>query len=621
MGDEMHDDLSQGSQALQDGTVKFNGGLERSWKMGVPGQAEIPPEMKITIGSRIGEQYEVRRVLGGEGKSGMGVVYVCYDHNVGQLYALKTFQDKYLFSDQAKDSFKQEARAWVSLGSHPNIVQAVCVESLDNRLFIVLEYIDPDDGGRNTMAHYLKGPISLAQALEWAIQFCDGMAYAASQDVTPHRDIKPDNIMITREGTLKVTDFGLAKVWEGTWLSAGSDDGPMRAAVGTSPWMAPEQFEGYSDLRSDIYSFGIILYQMASGGKLPFTADSVYGYRKAHKSQPVPKLKSRLFPVIKKCLKKTPEERYEDFRSLRADLARLYKARTGIIPSAPPEKVEPGLWEYNNMGLALFNMGYVDEAIWIYAKALRSNQAFAGQYKAIVHNNLGVAYDARGQLDLAMDEYIEAIIMNPDMADAHNNLGTALRARGMLDDAILEYRKALRLKPDYAMSRHNLGLLYASKGDLDGAIKEYLEAIKLKPGFVEARINLGLAYAMKGRFDLAIDEYRKAASLRPDDPIVHFNLANALQANGHGDDAINEYRVALQLEPDHAEARLKLGLLLEDHCLVQDAINEYIGVLRLEPGHHDAMASLERALKKSGTSDAAVQECLRLMARPDCGKE
>ncbi len=552
----------QQSGGTAEETVELDGKLERSWKLDEPQRQEIPSELKITIDSRIGEQYEVRRVLGGEGKSGMGVVYVCYDHLAQQLYALKTFQDKYLFSDRIKDNFKREALAWVMMDGHPNIVQAVCVESLDNRLFIILEYIEPDAKGRNTMAHYLQSPIPYVQALEWAMQFCDGMAYAASQGVTPHRDIKPDNIMIAADGTLKVTDFGLAKLWEGTWLSQEHEGYPARSMVGTSPWMAPEQFEGQSDLRSDIYSFGIILYQMAGGGKLPFTADSVEGYRKAHNNKPVPVLRSKLFPVIKNCLKKSPDERYDDFRSLRASLERLYKAQTGTWPPGPPEKMEPGVWEYNNRGLALFNVGLVEEAIWIYRKALRIDPAFAEQHKArmaIVHNNLGVAYDARGQADLATEEYKEALRLRPDLADAHNNMGTALRAGGRLDDAIREYRKALTLKPDYAIARHNLGLSFACKGDIDSAIKEYREAIRLKPGFVEARINLGLAHAMKGRLDRAIVEYRKAAILRPDEAIIHFNLANALLAKEQQNDAIAEYRAALLLEPDHAAARLKLG--------------------------------------------------------------
>ncbi len=600
-----------------DETVMPGGGLERSRRAEGPARAEIPEEMRISVGSRIGEQYEVLRVLGGEGKSGMGIVYICLDHSAQQLYALKTFQDKYLYSDQAKDSFKHEALAWVLLDGHPNIVQAVSVEALDNRLFIVLEYIEPDDAGRNTLTHYLKNPISTAQAVDWAMQFCDGMAYAASQGVTPHRDIKPDNIMITRSGVLKITDFGLARFWEGTLQSYDTDGYMAPSIAGTCPWMAPEQFEGRSDLRSDIYSFGVILYQMASGGRLPFMADTLEGYRRAHAKAPVPRLYNRLFRVIGRCLKKSPDRRYQDFNSLRSDLEKLYRSLTGMEPPAPSKAIEPGVWENNNKGLALYNVGLVDEAIWLYRKTLRADHVMAESSKArlaTVHNNLGVAYDARGQADMAIGEYEEALRLNPELADAHNNMGTAYRAKGRLDEAIKEYLIALSLKPGHEMARHNLGLSYACRGDYDGAIREYREAIRLKPAFVEARINLGLALAMKGRLQEAIEEYRYAARLRPDDAIIHFNLASALRASGRPGDAIAEYRAALYLEADNAEARYMLGLSLEESGRLQEAISEYMGALRMDPGHKAALAGLERSMYGSGMSKAAVQACLGLLS-------
>jgi tetratricopeptide (TPR) repeat protein len=537
--------LQEGPITL-DATVMLAGKLDRTSKAWDPEPAVIPIEQKIAINGRIGEQYEVRRILGGEGKSGMGVVYVCYDHSGHQLYALKTFQDKYLYSDRIKDNFKREALAWVMLDSHPNIVQAVCVESIDDRLFIVLDYVEPDSLGRNTMAHYLKTPISYLQALEWSIQFCDGMAYAASQGVTPHRDIKPDNIMVTRVGNLKITDFGLASLWKGTWLSEEPDCSPARAVAGTAPWMAPEQFHGHSDLRSDIYSFGVVLYQMASGGKLPFTADSLEEYHKAHLDGHVPRVPGKLFPVIKKCLNKSPGKRYDDFCSLRADLERLYRAHAGYDLPAPPGVAEPGLEEYNNRGLALFHMGLVDNAIMVYGKALLAS-GHNNARMAVVHNNLGVAFDARGQPDRAIEEYRAAVALSPELADAHNNMGAAYRARGMIDEAISEYGEALRLKPSYAMAWYNRGLSFAYKGDLDGAIDEYCTAIGIKPGFVDAWANLGLAHAMKGMLDLAIIEYRKAACLRPGDAAIRLKLANAFRSNGQADEAIGEYRTALEL--------------------------------------------------------------------------
>lgn len=99
---------------------------------------------KIKVGDRIGGRFEVYRILGGEGESGMGIVYVCYDHESREVFALKTFQDKYLSSKQMKDSFKREALLWVHLERYPYIVRAEYVDELDYRLFIILEFIAPD---------------------------------------------------------------------------------------------------------------------------------------------------------------------------------------------------------------------------------------------------------------------------------------------------------------------------------------------------------------------------------------------------------------------------------------------------------------------------------------------
>ncbi|HTY91620.1 MAG TPA: tetratricopeptide repeat protein [Methanocella sp.] len=607
-----------GDEAGQAGekTVEIKSKLERSYIAGGTGRPGIPEELRIGVGSVIGDQYVVRRILGGEGKSGMGVVYACYDRRAKQTYALKTFQDRYLYSDRIKTNFLHEALAWVLMDAHPNIVQAVSVEALDNRLFIVLEYVEPDDMGRNTLAQFLHSPISPGQALRWAMQFCDGMAYAASQGVTPHRDIKPDNLMISRDGTLKITDFGLARFWEGTLRSYDADGYPGSSMAGTAPWMAPEQFSGASDLRSDIYSFGVILYQMAAGGRAPFAADSLEEYRRMHCEEPVPRLYNRLFPIIQKCLKKVPGERYSDFQSLRSDLEHVYRSHSRMEPPAVACRIEPDAWEYNNRGLALYNVGLFDEAIWVYRKALKSEPMFADRHRAglaMVHNNLGVAYDARGEEDMAISEYREAMRLDPGQADAHNNLGTALGAKGLIEEAVREYGEALAIRPEHAMARHNLGLSYARCGQYARAIIEYTEALRIKPAFVEARINLGLALAMEGELDLAIEEYIKAALFSPEDPILHYNMASALRAKGLPLEAVAEYRLSIGADPMNPLAHYQLGLSLDDMGDLQGAIGEYMSALRLDPGHPRAAEKLRSALGRSGASQEAVEACLRVL--------
>ena len=576
---------------------------------------------KIKVGHRIGGQYEVYRVLGGEGKSGMGVVYICYDHEAREICALKTFQNKYLDSRSVKDSFKREALAWMQLDWHPYIVRAIGVKELDYRLFIVLEYVAPDESGRNTLTQYLKTPVALSQALEWSIECCIGMEHAASKGVTPHRDIKPDNLMIARDGTLKITDFGLARLWDGTAIEkrlaieSRHDAGFLhsmqnKSIVGTTPYAAPEQFEGQSDIRSDIYSFGVVMFQMAAKGKLPFDCNGSEEYHEAHKTRPVPKLKSRLFPIISRCMQKKPADRYADFGELRQDLEKLYRSLTRAEPPLSPTKLEMGAWEYNNKGLSLYNVGLVDDAIREYRKALRLKPDLA-----IVHNNLGIALSEKGINEGAIHEYTEALRLDPSLAIAHNNLGTALKASGAMDEAIFEYLEALRLNPSYAEAYNNLGLARTATGDLEGAMSEYSEAMRLRPDFAEARNNFGILLAHKGRWDEAITEYMAVVRLKPDLAVAHNNLATALRAKGKLDQAIKEYKKAIELEPDYARAHNNLGLALFMKGQTDEAIKEYLEALRKDEGLFSAYKNLADALYDSGRLNEAIETYGELIRR------
>jgi serine/threonine protein kinase len=281
-----------------------------------------PQHSAWQVGDRIDNRYEIRQVLGGTGKSGMEIVYVCFDRKHKTQLVLKTFQDKYILSEDAERLFAREARIWVELERHINIVPAYYVDKLGRRLFIILEYIPPDPQGRNTLTHYL-GNLTFPDILKFSIQFCFGMEYIYSKGIDCHRDIKPDNIMVTPDKTVKITDFGLAKAFQEIQLKEEiiSTEGKAGLSIfqskgkqvcGTLPYMAPEQFDGYADKRSDIYAFGVCLYQMVTAGRLPFISSGKtqeelqQDYEKLHKHGELSAISSPLFPLVQKCLEKEP---------------------------------------------------------------------------------------------------------------------------------------------------------------------------------------------------------------------------------------------------------------------------------------------------------------------------
>ena len=286
-------------------------------------------------GDSIGKAYEVLGVLG---VGGFSIVYLVFSHETESVYALKTIRSGYLEDQETREQFEREAKAWVGLERHPHLVSAYFIDELAGQLYIGMEYVEPNELGLNSLEGYLDGRASdLVQSLQWAVQFCHGMEYASAKGIRSHRDVKPANIMITQDMVVKITDFGFADVIDPLYGKGGIERFTRRRrnrqngyGFGTPNYMPPEQFQNAAmcDVRSDIYSFGVVLYQMASGGSLPFSPElrtsGLKGHslniwkemHRLHSEAPVPPVRSPLFPVIQRCLKKEQSARYQTYKVL-----------------------------------------------------------------------------------------------------------------------------------------------------------------------------------------------------------------------------------------------------------------------------------------------------------------
>ena len=282
------------------------------------------------------------------GKGGFGEVYLVYDLTVREVYALKTIGSEYLADPTSKQAFKKEALLWVNLDEHPFIVAARWVDEFSGRPFVVMDHIAPDAWGRVSLAEYLAHPhgsLDMDRTMTWAVEFCHGMEHANRHGIRSHRDIKPSNILITQDGTLKISDFGLATGVEAAWrhgaghfvTSAGRGafglsmlQSQGKGVCGTPGYIAPEVMRGDgADVQSDIYSFGLVLWQMATGSPVPpfhspVQQDVNEYVREVYQQQMrgrVPAGGGPLREAIERCLSPEPLRRYKDTAAAREDCA------------------------------------------------------------------------------------------------------------------------------------------------------------------------------------------------------------------------------------------------------------------------------------------------------------
>lgn len=266
------------------------------------------------VGKRLDGRYEIHEIIG---VGGMAVVYKAYDNIDRKIVAVKILKDEFLTNEEFKRRFKNESKA-IAVLSHPNIVKVLDVSFGDRLQYIVMEYVEGI-----TLKEYIEqqGRVKTREALYFVMQILRALQHAHDKGIV-HRDIKPQNIMLISNGTLKVTDFGIAT------FSRDETKTMTGTAIGSVHYISPEQAKGsLTDAKSDIYSVGVVLYEMLTGS-LPFQSENAVSVA-LMQLQKEPKRPRELNPdipigldqIIMKAMQKNTADRYQSAAEMLVDLS------------------------------------------------------------------------------------------------------------------------------------------------------------------------------------------------------------------------------------------------------------------------------------------------------------
>ena len=563
------------------------------------------------IGERIENRWEIHKILRG----GMGIVYVVYDYEFREPFAVKTFQDEvFAHNPGIADRFTLEARSWVNLDSHQNVVRALYVERIRGKPFLFLEYVSGGD-----LHGWIGTPRltkDLPQVLRFAIQFCDGMNHALSKGIIQaHRDVKPQNCLVTEDNNLKVTDFGLAKVFDDTRTDAahaanfvtglGIHLSRTGNAAGTCTHMAPEQFADakHVDVRADVYSFGVMLFQMVRG-RLPFEGRTWEDFARLHSKAAPPPLESgesALDSIVGKCLAKVAGERYAEFGVLREELASIYESNTKQPAPKPASGRELNAYELVNKGTSLEGLGRSEEALACYDRALALNPQVAAAWL-----NKGLPLTSLGRFEEALASYDRALDIAPQYAKAWTNKGNALERLGRHGEALASYDRTLAANPQDAEVWNNKGIMLMRLGRHEEALACYDRALAANPLYAEAWNDKGVALMRLGRHEEALACYDRALDINPQFADAWLNKGVGLRSLGRYEEALNCYDRGLAINPQDAEVWNNKGNTLVDLRRYEEALACYDRALALNPRNADVWSNKGNALWGLGRSDEVL---------------
>lgn len=602
----------------------------------------------------IGTTLSHYKILEKIGEGGMGVVYKAQDLKLDRLVALKFLPGALLASEEDVKRFQQEAKALSAL-NNPHIATIHDLNEENGQRFIVLEYL-PGGTLKAKLSATGKG-LPLRQIVHYVLQIAEGLAHAHKQGIV-HRDIKTDNIMLTEEQTLKITDFGLAKIGGSTQITR------MGTTVGTAAYMSPEQIRGEEiDHRSDLFSFGIIQYEIATG-RLPFRGEheAAMHYSIVHEApHPMtslrPDLPLALVNLIERCLTKNREERFQTADEIMHELGKIQREFLTGRESREETAKEPHKsiavlpfvdmsaqkdQEYFGDGIAEELIGALTKIPSLRVAAQTSTFSFKG--KGMDIREIGRKLNVETILEGSIRKAVNTLRITAQLIDVHDgyHLWSERYDRelddvfGIQDEITLtivdklkvklfgDEKQSLLKRPTENLEAFNLylkGRYHWNKrtaNDIRTSIAYFQQAIEKDPAYAHAYAGLSDSYCVlsfytdvspRDAFANARAAAGRALELDPLLAEAHTSLAAVKESwDWEFSEAEKEFRQALKLNPNYATAHHWYGLFLARTGQFEIGITHLQRALELDPFSLVINLNLGVAFYLARQPDAAINQ-------------
>ncbi|MFB0534275.1 MAG: protein kinase [Anaerolineae bacterium] len=532
-----------------------------------------------------GENVGPYRIVEQLGQGGMATVFKAYHPALDRYVAMKVLHPAFKEDPNFLARFQREARIVAKL-EHPHIVPIYDFSEHKGMAYLVLRYVE----GETLKVHLKEGPLPSGRILEILKPVAEALAYAHEQGVL-HRDIKPSNIMLTAEGGIFLTDFGLARM-----AQSGESTLSQDMMIGTPQYISPEQAKGEEvDERTDVYSLGVVLFEMLTG-RVPFSADTPYSVVHDHiyTALPLPTtIKPDIPPalerVVLKALAKEKEDRYQKVSELAmafedAVVEAASEEEKAMEPATVPSAVveaQPEAQEAKPSRRRWLIIGGVVAALLCVCCA---GLFLASQSQKAKSTPESIARPEMEAAPLSDEDPVSQALRhvqaNPDDPQAHLMLGNAYALQGDKVKALEEYERAIELGSEYTEAYIKAGDMLAAQGDFARAAKMYRRAVELEPNNVAANLKAGQALWWDGQTKPAIEYFERVTVLDPDLPLPHAALGNFLVSTGQLEEGREALETARRLDPGLPEAHFGMGLYWKAVGDIEKARQEFEFVVR-----------------------------------------